>query len=96
MASKMGLMPQKKCPSGSAKKKQRRETNALIESQRGALDNFFKSNTSTSRNLDELALVLVEEQTNNDLEEENIDINMDDNNGSDPEHTFNSSPREVK
>jgi hypothetical protein len=43
-----------------------------------------------------LALVLVEEQTNNDLEEENIDINMDDNNGSDPEHTFNSSPTEVK
>jgi hypothetical protein len=52
----------------------------------------LKNNTSTSNNPDELALVLVEEQTNDDLEEENIDINMDDNNVSDSEHTFNSSP----
>jgi hypothetical protein len=39
-------------------------------------------------------LVLVEEQTNDDLEEENIDIDMDDNNVSDSEHAFNSSPTE--
>ena len=35
----------------------------LIQSQRGAIDKFFKSNTSTSRNLDERAIVAVEEQT---------------------------------
>jgi hypothetical protein len=51
-------MPPKKCPSGSAKRKRRRGTNALIESQREALDKFVKSNTSISRNPDELALVL--------------------------------------
>jgi hypothetical protein len=69
MASKKGLMPPKKCPSGSAKGKWRRETNAL---QRGVLDKFLKGNMSTSRNPDKLALVLVEEQINDDLEEENI------------------------
>jgi hypothetical protein len=77
MAPKKSLMPSKKCPSGGAKRKRKRETNVLIESQRGALDKFLKSNTSTSRNSDELALVLMEEQTNDDLEEEYIDIDMD-------------------
>jgi hypothetical protein len=94
MAPKKGFMSPKKCPSGSAKRKRRRETKALIESQRGALDKFLKTNTNTSTNPDELALVLVEEQTNDDLEEENIDIDMDDNNVSDSEHAFNSSPTE--
>jgi hypothetical protein len=74
-------MPPKKCPSGSAKKKRRREKNALIESQIGALDKLLKSNTSILRNPDELALVLMEEQTNDDPEEDNID--MDDNSMSD-------------
>jgi hypothetical protein len=36
-------------------------------------------------------LVLVEEQTNVYLEEGNVDINIDDNNVSDPAHIFNSS-----
>jgi hypothetical protein len=49
------------------KRKRRRETNELIESRRRALD---KSNTSTLRNLDELALVIIEEPTNIDLEDE--------------------------
>jgi hypothetical protein len=48
----------------------------LIESQIGALDKLLKSNTSILRNPDELALVLMEEQTNNDPEEENIDMDL--------------------
>jgi hypothetical protein len=72
MAPKKGFMSPKKCPSGSAKRKRRRETNALIESQRGALDKFLKINMSTSTNPDNLALVLVDEQTNDDLEEETL------------------------
>jgi hypothetical protein len=85
-------MPPKKCPYDSVKRKRRGETNTLIEFQRGALEFFLKSNTNTSRNTDELALVLVEKQSNDDLEGENIDINMDDNNVSDTKHAFNSSP----
>ncbi len=92
-------MSSKKCPSGSAKRKRRRETAELIASQRGSLDKFLKSNTSTSRNLDELVLVIVGEQSNVDLEDEvpiedNVGINADDNNVSDHEHVFNSSPTE--
>jgi hypothetical protein len=48
----------------------------LIESQIGALDKLLKGNTSILRNPDELALVLMEEQTNNDPEEENIDMDL--------------------
>jgi len=33
----------------------------LIESQRGSIDKFFKSNISTTRNLDEWAIVVVDE-----------------------------------
>ena len=33
----------------------------MIESQRGSIDNFFKSNTSTIRNPDEWAIVAVDE-----------------------------------
>ena len=48
----------------------------------------MKSNTSTSRNPDELALVLVGDQSNVDLEddtgiEDNAEINADDDNVSD-------------
>ena len=68
----------------------------MIESHKGAMDKFFRSNTCTSRNSDELAIVTVEEQTNVNLEdqgptEDNIDINTDDNNVSNHEHIFNSS-----
>jgi hypothetical protein len=52
----------------SVKMKRRSETNALMESESWAPNFFLKSNTSTSRDLDELALVLVEEQTNVDPE----------------------------
>jgi hypothetical protein len=88
-----------KPPSGHAKRKKREHDQKIVASQRGAMRKFLKSNTSVSRNPDELALVLIGEQNNIDLEgevpiDDNVDINTDDNNMNDDEHTFNSSPTE--
>ncbi|XP_062201992.1 uncharacterized protein LOC133904509 [Phragmites australis] len=65
------------------------------------MDKFLRSNTGSSRNIDEWAIVAVEEQTNvNDEDqcptptEDNVDINEDDNNVSDHENIFNSSATE--
>jgi len=52
-------MSSKKYPSGSEKRKKRNQSDAFIEKQREALDKFIRTNTSTSRNLDELALAIV-------------------------------------
>ena len=58
----------------------------------------MKSNTNTPKNPDELALVVyVGEQSNVNLEDEthtedNVEINSEDNNVSDHEPIFNSSP----
>ena len=89
-------MSSRKYVSGSDKRKKRKRAQEFIESQKGSIDNFSKSDTSTSRNSDELTIVVVEEQSNFNLEDEgpakeNIDINGDDNNVSDHEHIFNSS-----
>ena len=54
-------------PESGAKKRRSKEELKLIESQRGSLHKFSKS-TNTSRNPDELALVLVGEQSNVDLD----------------------------
>ena len=51
----------RKFESGNDKRKRKRRVDALIESQRGSIDNFFKSNTSTIRNPDEWAIVVVDE-----------------------------------
>lgn len=57
----------------------------LIESQREAMDKFFKSyqnpesNTGASTNPDELAIIVTHEPTNGN-HEENVNINGDDNN----------------
>ena len=40
----------KKHASRSEKRKKKRRIEGLIESQRGSIDKFFKSNTSTTRN----------------------------------------------
>jgi len=45
------------------KEKKKRRIDDLIQSQRGAIDRVFKSNTSTSRNPDEWAIIVVEEMT---------------------------------
>ena len=97
-------MSSKKYASGSEKRKKRKRVDELIESQRGSINKFLKSNistSSTSRNSNELAIVAVEEQTNvnpedegPDLTEDNNDIKTDDNNVSDHEPIFNSSATE--
>ena len=71
----------------------------MIESQRGTLHKFLKSNTSTSRYLDALAIVAVEEPDNANPEDEdhmedNVDIDMDEHNVSDHEHAFHSNKTE--
>ena len=69
----------------------------MVESQRGALHKFLKSNTSTSRDPDAFLIVDVEGPANNvnpedqDHMEDNVDINMDEHNVSDHEHAFNSN-----
>ena len=89
-------MSSRKHASGSEKrKKKRKRVDELVESQKGAIDKFFKSNTSSSKNLNELAIVVVEEQSNGNSEnqyptEENIGTKGDDNNVSNHEHIFNS------
>ncbi|PWZ23497.1 Zinc finger MYM-type protein 1 [Zea mays] len=83
--------------SGSEKRKRKKRVDDLIDSQRGAIDKFFKSNASASTNPNDvfaLLIVLVgtEEPTNeNSREEEHVDINADDNNVSDHENMSNSS-----
>lgn len=71
----------RKYASGSAKRKKRQRVNELKESQRGSINKFFKSNTSTSRDPDELAIVAVDEATNvtpEDVTEDNVEINPED------------------
>jgi hypothetical protein len=80
----------RKFESGNDKRKRKRRVDALIESQRGSLDKFFKSSTAASTNPNELAIVAVDEATNEN-EEENVDIGVDDNNVSDPENTDHTS-----
>ena len=93
-------MSSRKYASGSEKRKRKKRADEFTESQRGAIDKKFKSNSGTSRNTNELAIVDVEEQPNINPEdqgptpEDNVDINMDDNNVSDHEPIFNSSPIE--
>jgi hypothetical protein len=45
------------------KEKKKRRIEDLKESQRGSIHKFFKSNTNTTRNPDEWAIVAMEEQT---------------------------------
>ena len=90
-------MSSRRYPSGSEKRKRKKRVDDLIDSQRGAIDKFFKSNASASTNPnDAFALAIVpvgtEEPTNeNSREEEHVDINADDNNVSDHENMSNSS-----
>ena len=86
-------MSSRKYASGSEKRKKKKRVDELVESQKGAIDKFFKSNTSSLRNPNELAIVIVEEQPNRNSEdqcptEEHINTNGDDNNVSDHEHIF--------
>ena len=88
----------KKHSSGSEKRKKKRRIEALKESQKGSIHKFFKSNTSTTRNSDEWAIVAVEDQTTQQEDqshiEDNVGIDTDDNNVSDHEPIFNSPTTE--
>ncbi|CAN6242902.1 unnamed protein product [Urochloa humidicola] len=92
------MSSRRKYPSGNEKRKKKQQRDEFIASQRGAMEKFVRSNTSTSRNPADLAIVAVEEQPNINPEdqgpipEENIDINRDDNNVSDHEPILDSSP----
>ena len=72
-------MSSRKYPSGSEKRKRKKRADEFIETQRGAMDKFFSSNSKTSRNQNEMAIVAIEEQPDNKPEdqgftpEENID-----------------------
>uniref|UniRef100_A0A453GQD4 Uncharacterized protein n=2 Tax=Aegilops tauschii subsp. strangulata TaxID=200361 RepID=A0A453GQD4_AEGTS len=64
---------------------------------KGSLFKYYKSNTGTSRNPEELAIVLADDQTNANREndghtptEDDVDIDMDDTYVSDHEPIFNS------
>ena len=80
----------RKFESDNDKRKRKRRVDALIESQRGSIDKFFKSSTSASTNADELVIVALDEPTNEN-EEENVNISVDDNNVSDLENTVHAS-----
>jgi hypothetical protein len=88
----------KKHASGSEKRKKKRRIEDFKESQRGALDKFLKSNTSTTTNPDEWTIVPVEEQTMHVEDEgpieDNVGIDTNDNNVSDHEPVFNSPTME--
>jgi FPC/CPF motif-containing protein YcgG len=94
-------MAPRKHPSGSKKRKRKKEVEEFIESQRGAMDKFVRTNTRTSSNEDQpnLAIVVVAEQpdTNEELEdhdptlEENVDINTNGNDVTDHDPIFDSS-----
>ncbi|KAI4995165.1 hypothetical protein ZWY2020_035068 [Hordeum vulgare] len=93
--------PGRKYPSGSLKRKKKQEVNEEKEALSGSIFKYYKGNTSTSRNPDELAIILVNDQTNANRKdddhtpiEDDVDINMDDINVSDHEPIFNSSPIE--
>lgn len=94
------VMSSRKYPSGSEKRKKKKRVDKFIETQRGALDNFFSSNPITSRNQNKMAIVPMEEQHDNSPEdqsstpEENVDTNMNDNNVNDQEPMVNLPPTE--
>ena len=52
----------RKFESDNDKRKRKRRVDALIESQRGSIDNFFKSSTTASMNPHEMAIVAMNDQ----------------------------------
>jgi hypothetical protein len=56
----IGDMPPKKCLSGNEKRKRKKHKDELVESQRGSLNKYFRTGSS-SRNSLQLAIVSVEE-----------------------------------
>jgi hypothetical protein len=84
-------MSSRKYASGREKRRKRKLENEFIQSQKGTMDKYVRSNTTTSRNPYELALAII---TQDQASEDNVDINGDNGNVSDNENTFNSSSTE--
>ncbi len=85
---------------GREKRKKRKRVDDLIESQMGAMDKFLRDNMGMTRNLDELAIVVVDEASDMIIEDkgpistEEINMNEDGTNVSDHENIFNSPATE--
>jgi hypothetical protein len=92
-------MPPRKHPSSSKKRKRRKRIEDFIESQKGVMDKFVRTNTKTSSNEDQpnFTIVVVVEQPNINEEyhdptlEENVDINTNGNDVTGHEPIFDLS-----
>ncbi|XP_066311016.1 uncharacterized protein [Miscanthus floridulus] len=99
-AKKIGsIMSSRKYASGSEKRKKKARIDEFIQSQRGSMHKFLKNNPNTSRDPNELAIVVWKEPTQIIPEDEgppddNVGINMEENNVSNDEHIFNSNTTE--
>ena len=70
----------RKFASGIEKRRKKKHQDELIESQKGAMDRFIQKETpGPSRNTEELAIVIVEQQDEG-ISQENMNISDDDNN----------------
>ena len=70
----------RKFASGSEKRRKKKHQDELIESQKGAMDRFIQKETpGPSRNTEELAIVIVEQQDEG-ISQEHMNISDDDNN----------------
>jgi len=70
----------RKFASGSEKRRKKKRQDELIESQKGAMDRFIQKKTpGPSRNTEELAIVIVEQQDEG-ISQENMNISDADNN----------------
>lgn len=86
-------MSSRKCLSGSEKRKRKKHKDEMAESQRGSIDKYFRTGSS-SRNSLQLALVTVEEQQTENLDDD-YDTNEVDNNFSQPENLADSPNSEI-
>ena len=80
-------MSSRKYPSGSEKRKRKKQGDEFIQRQRGALDKFLKSNSTAPRNSNnELAIVPMEEEEPNVGNSEEDEPNIEENNVSGPQN----------
>uniref|UniRef100_A0A8I6YUX3 Uncharacterized protein n=1 Tax=Hordeum vulgare subsp. vulgare TaxID=112509 RepID=A0A8I6YUX3_HORVV len=83
----------RKCLSGSEKRKIKKQRDELIESEKGSIDNFFRTGSS-SRNSLQLAIVTIEEQQTKNLYEDYV-TNKDEINLSEHENLVDSTNLEI-
>jgi hypothetical protein len=83
----------RKFTSGSEKRKKKARADELTQSLRCSMDKFLKKNSNTSRDPNELAIVVRKDSAHVVPEDEgpSDDIQMGENNVSNDEHIFNSN-----